>query len=409
MRQTSLSISKTRIGGKLFWQVTVPKLGGGRERRTFKERAAAQTFFDLAKVQQKNFGTAAMSISEALRVEAVECDRELQPFGKTLRDATKFFLAHLRRQENSVPVAEAVAKFLAHHKSENDLSDRYFSDLRIRLTRFAETFGEQQIGAVAAGDISGWLDGLSVSKGTRNTFRRRVATLFAYACANPRKWRSENPFSGGKKAHVAVVTEARKKVRVFTVQQAARLLEVATDETLPFWAIALFAGLRPESELCRLRWEHIDLEERVIIVDGNESETEETKTGRRVVKMHDNLVAWLRPLARESGKVAPPNNLWPKLRADKRKLGFGTPGTETDDERNAGIELVRWTEDITRHSFISYLLAECGDIGVTSTQAGTSPDMVRRHYLSLVKPAAAAKYWEIKPAGAANVLAMRAA
>jgi hypothetical protein len=96
MRKTQLALTKTKVNGRRYYCVTLPKLGGGRNRRFFKDKTEAETFMQLAEVQQENYGTAALSISDALRVEAIECSESLQPYGKTLRDATKFYLAHLK-------------------------------------------------------------------------------------------------------------------------------------------------------------------------------------------------------------------------------------------------------------------------------------------------------------------------
>src|SRR5262245_46572867 len=101
MRQTRLKLAATRVNGKRYWQVTTPKLGGGRNRRTFKSQEEAKGYYDLAKAQIQDFGNAAMSISDALRAEAVKCSQTLQPFGKTITDATDFYVDHLREITNS--------------------------------------------------------------------------------------------------------------------------------------------------------------------------------------------------------------------------------------------------------------------------------------------------------------------
>ena len=95
MRKTTLALTKTKVNGRRYYCVTIPKLGGGRNRRFFKDKAEAETFMQFAKVQQENYGTAALSISDALRVEAIECSELLQPYGKTLRDAAKIGRAHV--------------------------------------------------------------------------------------------------------------------------------------------------------------------------------------------------------------------------------------------------------------------------------------------------------------------------
>jgi integrase len=379
MRKTSLSLRKTRIGGKLFWQVVVPKLGGGRERRTFKDRGAAQTFLDLSKVQQENYGTAALSITETLRVEAVECAEILRPFGKSLRDAVRFYTGHLSAISSSKTVREVIAELLAAREADG-VSDRYLDDLRQRLSRFEMVFGDTMIASLSAKQISDWLRALGLAPLTRNTFRLRLAALFSFARRSG--YVKESPLADVEKAK-----ERAGEIEILTVAQTARLLESASAETLPYWAIGAFAGLRV-AEIERLAWEEVDFERRLI-----EVKAAKAKTGsRRHVHIQPNLAEWLAPYRDATGAVCP-IGLRKKLDADRTHAGL----------------LENWPQNGLRHSFGSYYLAHFPDAAALALQMGNSPAMIFRHYRELVKPAEAAKYWEIKPAGAANVVAIRAA
>jgi hypothetical protein len=73
MRKTKLALTKTKVNGRRYYCVTTPKLGLGRNRRFFKNKPEAEAFLRLAAVQQENYGTAALSFSDALRVETIEC------------------------------------------------------------------------------------------------------------------------------------------------------------------------------------------------------------------------------------------------------------------------------------------------------------------------------------------------
>jgi len=381
MRQTSLSLSKTRIGGKLFWQVTVPKLGGGRERRTFKERAAAQTFFDLAKVQRQNFGTAAMSISEALRVEAVECAEILKPFGKTLRDAVKYYTGHLSAISSSKTVRVVIAELLAAREADG-VSDRYLDDLRQRLARFETAYGDTMIASLSAKQISDWLRALGLAPLTRNTFRLRLAALFSFARRSG--YVKDSPLGDVEKAK-----ERAGEIEILTVAQTARLLESASAVTLPYWAIGAFAGLRV-AEIERLAWEEVDFERGLI-----EVKAAKAKTGsRRHVHIQPNLAEWLAPYHTATGPVCP-IGLRKRLDADRERAGL----------------LENWPQNALRHSYGSYMLSRFPDAAALALQMGNSPAMIFKHYRELVKPADAVKYWEIKPAsaGAGNVVSMKAA
>lgn len=56
-----------------------------------------------------------------------------------------------------------------------------------------------------------------------------------------------------------------------------------------------------------------------------------------------------------------------------------------------------WPQNVMRHSFVSYHLAQFGDIQTTALEAGHSPDMLFRHYRELVTKDAAAEFWSITP------------
>ena len=137
MRQTKLNLAVTQINGKRYWQVISPRLGGGRNRRTFKNREEAKCYYDLAKAQIQNFGNAAMSISDALRAEAVKCSQMLQPFGKTIADAAHFYVDHLQEMKRSQTVSHVVNELQSACKADGK-SVRYLRDLKYRFGRFAK-------------------------------------------------------------------------------------------------------------------------------------------------------------------------------------------------------------------------------------------------------------------------------
>src|SRR5215467_3090121 len=262
MRKTTLALTKTKIDGRGYYCVTTPKLGGGRNRRFFKDKAEAQTFLRMAEVQQENYGTAALSISDALRVEAIECSELLQPYGKSLRDAAKFYAAHLKAVTGSRKVADVVADLLAARTADG-MSVRYLGDLRVRLGRFVQSFGEEMIAGISASCIDEWLRGLGVGPVTRNTYRRRLAVLFSFA--KRRGYVSENPITDVERAK-----ERETEIAILSVGELARLLECSSSDMLPFWTIGAFAGLR-RAEIERLTWNEVDFDAGVIEVKDGKS------------------------------------------------------------------------------------------------------------------------------------------
>jgi integrase len=368
MRSTRLALTKTKVNGRRYYCVTTPKLGGGRNRRFFKDKAEAETFVQFAKVQQENYGTAALSIPDALRVEAIECAELLQPFGVTLRDAARFYAAHLKAITGSRKVSEVVADLLAARTADR-MSPRYLGDLRWRLGRFALSVGEEMIAGISASRIDQWLRGLGVGAATRNTFRRRVAALFNFA--RRRGYVTENPVADVERAK-----ERETEIEILSVGQVARLLESASSDTLPFWAIGAFAGLR-RAEIERLTWSEIDFDAGVIEVKASKSKT----ASRRLVTIQANLRAWLAPYRTRSGRVSPVN-LQRKIFGDRERAGL-----------RAG-----WPQNALRHSFGSYYLAQFNDAAKLALEMGNSPATIFRHYRQLVKPKDAERYWKIMPA-----------
>jgi integrase len=368
MRSTRLALTKTKVNGRRYYCVTTPKLGGGRNRRFFKDKAEAETFVQFAKVQQENYGTAALSIPDALRVEAIECAELLQPFGVTLRDAARFYAAHLKAITGSRKVSEVVADLLAARTADG-MSPRYLGDLRWRLGRFALSFGEEMIAGISASRIDQWLRGLGVGAATRNTFRRRVAALFNFA--RRRGYVTENPVADVERAK-----ERETEIEILSVSQVARLLLSASSDMLPFWAIGAFAGLR-RAEIERLTWSEIDFDAGVIEVKASKSKT----ASRRLVTIQPNLRAWLAPYRTRSGRVSPVN-LQRKIFEDRERAGL-----------RAG-----WPQNALRHSFGSYYLAQFNDAAKLALEMGNSPATIFRHYRQLVKPKDAERYWKIMPA-----------
>jgi integrase len=368
MRTTRLALTKTKVNGRRYYCVTTPKLGGGRNRRFFKEKAEAETFIQFAKVQQENYGTAALSIPDALRVEAIECCELLQPFGVTLRDAAKFYAAHLKAITGSRKVTEVVADLLAARTGDG-MSPRYLGDLRVRLGRFALSFGEEMIAGISASRIDQWLRGLGVGAVTRNTFRRRLAVLFSFA--KRRGYVTENPVADVERAK-----ERETEIEILSVSEVARLLECGSSDMLPFWAIGAFAGLR-RSEIERLTWSEIDFDADVIEVKASKSKT----ASRRLVTIQPNLREWLAPYRTRIGRVCPVNL--------KRKIN--------DDRERAGLR-AEWPQNALRHSFGSYHLARFNDAAKLALEMGNSPATIFRHYRQLVKPKHAEGYWKIAPA-----------
>jgi hypothetical protein len=113
MRKTAINLRKVKVGnGQRLWCVTWPKIGKGRNRQFFKDKAEAETVLQQKLVEQENYGTAGTSFSERQRSEYLECTERLQPFGMTIRDAVNFYLPHLQATKRTCTAVELVDELL---------------------------------------------------------------------------------------------------------------------------------------------------------------------------------------------------------------------------------------------------------------------------------------------------------
>lgn len=226
---------------------------------------------------------------------------------------------------------------------------------------------------------------------TFNNFVNVLSTAWNHAVKQDRVAR--NPLVG----------VIRKKVRtkhkaIYTVGQVRKLMDCAWEhdrEMVPFFAIAIFAGLRPDvdGEIGKLEWEDVNFEEGWIRVGKNFDNKTET---RRFVPMEENLKLWLEPWRGASGAVLPSNFV--------RRRRYITRGKYQSPKRTPEkdwVELVpygRHVNDITRHTYGSYLEAKYRDRNVVKENMGhTSYSTYEQHYRNARSPQEAEAFWSIVP------------
>jgi integrase len=373
---------KVRIGGRTMWQVNLESQTRERDgqrirvrpRRTFASVEEARSFAELKRIERKNHGTLAVSMPERLRVDAIQADEILRPFGTTLVEAAREYAARRELSHKSETVENAVVSFLKA-KEDDQARGRYLQELRSRLGRFSRDFAERKVSDLTAGELDSWLRDLGQSPLSRNTFHLRIHTLLEYC--RTRGWLSVNPLKDVPRAKIGHDTA----IGILSVDQTARLLEKADSRTLPYWLFAIFCGLR-NAELQRLEWKDVHWNEHLIEVPAIKSKT----ASRRFVALRPNLLQWLRPYRDSYGPVCPPS-LYERLVADREAAG-----------------ITNWLPNAARHSFASYHLAHFRDPRELALEMGhTRSEVTFRHYRELVKPAEAERFWKIVPAISAQI------
>lgn len=378
MRKPRLCIKKNR-DARHPWRIEGYRENGKRKRFFFRTRQAAELkLAQLLHVQAKE-GEEASHLDMTQRADAVRALAILSPLGVTLETAARAYAERLAAMNRSRPVADVIAE-LAEAKEKDGASRSHLISIRETLKRFAQAFPSEPVANLDTVRIDDWLRSLPVGPATRNRYRRYLILLFNFAVV--RGYCASNP----------VIRTARAKTvaappEIFTPENAARILATAAasvPETLPFFAIGFFAGLRV-AEIQRLDWKDIRLDRRFIEVSAANAKT----SSRRLVRIEDNLAAWLAPFARQSGPVCGPN--FRKLFEKARRL--------------SGVE---WKNNGMRHSFASYHLARGQDAAATALQLGhPNTTMLFAHYREIVDPEDAGRYFAIMPAGpSANVIPM---
>jgi len=388
------------------------RINGKGERKYFDTRADAKAEAATQRVKRINEGTDAFD------------DSALRKYGWNVARAVAFALEHLRKQEKTVPLKTAVTDFLAAKKGTG-LSLRYQNDLKLRLTRFKDAHPEATTGTVTTATVNDFLRGLNLHPTTANTFRRDLNTFFA--------WCVDGGLCQTNPAAKATIYKAKPEpITTLSAAQLDAMLAAAEDCIRPAVVLAGFCALR-QAEIARLDWRNVDLKERVVTLDAGTTKT----NSRRVVTMPLAAVAWLAPLAKDK-KAGPILTPGPDARAawDLCRLaaGFGPFNTSllrsreaqkamTKDKLKA---LVPWPDNALRHTAISARMALAPEdtakafdipaaaspaitgIEAVAFQAGNSPQVIKTHYLRLMKPDEARKWFAVAPpAPAKNVVPYR--
>lgn len=290
-------------------------------------------------------------------------------------ESARFFV---RRNPGVLPrksVRQVVDEFIAD-KQAKGRGERYLSDLRYRGNKFASAFG-CDIAELKGATIEDFLLSLKLSAQSYTNFRRVLGTLFAFAKRRGYLLKDHDELD-----RVEKLRPDNGEIAIYTPDEFSRLLRAANAEFLPSLAIGGFAGLR-SSEIERLDWKEVRLEERFIEIKKGKTKT----ASRRLVPVVENLAEWLAPFAKNTGPVWPHAHDW---FYDAQQATAAATAVE-------GLGAVGWKHNALRHSFISYRLAAVQDVNQVAMESGNSPVMIHKHYKQLVSRAEGGRWFGIRP------------
>ncbi|MEN8726052.1 MAG: phage integrase N-terminal SAM-like domain-containing protein [Lentimonas sp.] len=366
--------------GNVSWRVT-GTTNGERIRKNFASHAEAlnekQQYNNVLSLNQQN-RTAVTTMSDAQVGEAQDAYERLNG-DHSLRFAVDFFLQHYRAPNCDYFMSQVLDDFY-DDKLAVGVRERSITQLKSTLTRVATHVEGKKLHEITLEHLQAFIRKHKWSRKTQNNVRADIHSFFEWAKSRPRNWVSVNP------AHDLPKFKLERGVpEILDAKTAARIMKVLArykgGDFVPYFALALFAGIRPQfpsGELGKLAkldkkiWKLVDLKNKVIRIPPEFSKTSEYRT----VDIQPNLKAWLQPYAKRKAPIRCPN-FERGYKLIRKHFGIG--------------------HDVLRHSFISYHCAQFQSVGGSALQAGNSEAIVRRHYLKMVSKKEAAAFWKIKP------------
>ena len=366
------------------WQVDFGTREGRRIQRSLGTKADAKIAIDqyvdqqaLERIDLKNKRVALFDLTDTQRMDVISAYEKLNGIG-SLTQAVDFYLLHTSPPGGSRTVREVLAEYL-ESKTRANRRKNTILDVKTRVGRFSQDQGDSHIHELTTSDLENWLNKYDYRQISRLNYRTALVGFFNFAMK--RGYTQSNPAEGIERP---IVDE--KTPEILTVKECRELLAAAEEfETrmISYFAICLFAGLRP-TEGMGLDWRHINFDTKTITVRPEVAK----RRRQRHVDISENLIAWLTPHIRDSGRVHYSRKGFEKVRQKAN---------------------VPWANDILRHSYGSYHLAKHQDAAMTSLQMGhIRTDILFNHYRELVSREDADAYWGIKPSGKHSVLRLTA-
>lgn len=275
--------------------------------------------------------------------------------------------AWIRAHPPGIPrmTPRAVLDEMLAQKRADGLAVKTLAGLEEKTGRFAAAF-QIPLAEITGNMISVWLNSIGGSPRTRINHRKAVSTLVSFASARrylPPDWRELED--------VPTPRDAPGAISILTPDELRRMIDHA-GAMRAFIVLAAFTGIR-HWELRRLDWR--DVGDDWITVSVQKVRT----AGRRLVPVLPALAAWLPLIRRKSGPIC-------KLTRTDSALAYVA--------RVAG---VAYRQNALRHSWVSYRVADTGDVARTALEAGNSAQKIHQHYRELVTPAAARAWFSVLP------------
>lgn len=381
MKTTKLALQPYKnISGTTSWRITGWFLGD-RVRKNFKdkqealaEKSALEIHTAQADSGMRSTGT--FLTDEQLReAEALFLRTKDKP--RTLTFYVDYAFENYQEPTSTKPLANALTEYLAHRTAEHGrglISDAQLSTIRKHTERLKKFFPRVLVSDLTAERVTAYCARGNAMLKTHNNRRGILSTFLKFSHA--KGWIAANPID--KVPHYRIAHKRGTAPTLNAVQSAALMDYVENYHggiLVPFFALALFAGVRPDyrnGELAKLRADAVNLETGVIHIEPDVSKVDM----KRNITIQPNLDAWLRAYPLEKYPPIVKNICRLRTRIGKQ---FGL------------------SHDVLRHTFISMHVAKFRSMGDTALQAGNSEEIIRKHYLDVKSRSEAEAFFSIMP------------
>lgn len=361
-----VSVIPVDLRGEKRFMVSWKPAGGKRLRRYFKFKKDAQSHAASITDVKSGQGEIWMALTGPERAVLIGVWEAAKSRGVNLWDALNAFNPE---QDCTKRVQDAYTQFITEREAALP-SKRTLAALKSNVGRFVKTCSHRTLSDVKRADVMTWLNGLKPR--TFNTYLTSLNTFFHW-CVKL-QYLKASPAAAIEKISESRMDDLDEEPAILSPCQSAALLAAARaidPGLIPYIAVCLFAGLRPQRESAKLAW--ADIGDGEILVRGLNAKDRQ----RRHVPIHPALRLWL-----DQGGDLPPKNLRRRFTRVRSAVGL----------------LAAWKQDCMRHTFASCSLASFGAEKTIAALGHGDYSMLFGHYRALVSQERSRAFWSIHPA-----------
>lgn len=361
-----MKIRAANVNGKAGWVVDIGVRDGRRRRKYFLDRKEAEKALTQAEKVAREVGRAWVDLPPGKRADVVFILNEVEARGLTLRQVWDGYRSGTQANVTEMTLGQSIME-LIKAKAGANRRKVYLASLEQYLNRFAAGREAKPLGSVTVEEVEAFVNA-SGSVWSRATTLNRLSTLFSQGVQ--RGWCAFNPCDRIDRPRIDMGVP-----EILTVKEARQALEFSYDsmpDFIPWLALALFAGIRPE-EIDRMNWDNVDLKRAMVTLDALGTKVR----ARRIVHLKPVAVDWLKL----GGRLPLPRMTRIRCLRRLREL-FGWKA---------------WKKDCLRHTCASCWLASDPDAGRVAMELGNSVGVLHRHYKELISAEVAKEFWALSP------------